>query len=276
MKTTIKTLIVTGATLAAVLTLQTSALAQTLATEDFSGDTLGSTISGGTGGTGWSGAWGTTSDSFGYLHTVRGSADAPLSYPGYAAVGGNYLNFAGGFGGPAYMQVERAVSTSSFSAYESGGTVSAPGTTLWGSFAYRNDNGTAAVFFGGNDVGGSNYLNLPGSGGGVNLALFSVNYGAGNADTVNLWIDPSLSGSFTGTTSDASFSGSVAGNFSFTTYGFALNGDTYQTAIDNVLLGTSSAAVNVPISAPEPSSMALLAMGAIGLFMMLRRREHTV
>ncbi|MDX6765829.1 MAG: PEP-CTERM sorting domain-containing protein [Candidatus Methylacidiphilales bacterium] len=256
-----QTLFVLAITLSAGLF---SLRAATLLNEDFNGYTIDSTIDGNNGGSGWGGSWATSSPSFGYLHTTRNNV-ANLSYSGYSAVGGNYANLAGGYGGPAYMDMTRQVDLAgAFSSYVSGGSVGADGTTLWGSFAYAYSAGSTLNLF----LSGASTNYVPLADAGVSsLFVFKIDFGAGNADTLTYFLNPNLA-TFDGTGAPT---GTQAGNFSFTRFGFALNGDTHEGRFDTIRMGNLVGDV-VPVTIPEPSTYALFGIGMASLAW-LRRRQ---
>ena len=253
MKTIKKYLVATSAIALGCLT---SSHAGTLAFDNFNTYPINVTLDGNNGGSGFGEAWASSSPSFGYLHIVRDNTVTPaseLSYPGYIAtsgittLGGAYANFAGGYDGPAYMDISRQVDVSgAFSAYNSGGTVGSDGTTLWGSFAYRTTFGKLNLMLQGGS-GGNLYFPLPVNDNANSLYIYKIQFGAGDADTIEFFNNPTLPFNPGSTPTSTS-----SGDFSFTRVGFALNGDTHEGRIDNVAFGTTPGDVVISNSSATP------------------------
>ena len=274
--------------------------ATTVGLETFNQDPTGASIVGQGGGLGWGGNWNGSNAANGYLYVTRNSSSAgyqPLSYSGYtssttpAASGGNYFNFASGFGGDQKNQVARLFDTTTTGTYGSAGlvanagTIGANNTTLWGSMLYSNDtagNTTAAFSFqlsGG--PGGGNYVSptLPqgtaGGSGSTNLLIFKINYGSNyqTSDTITLWTNPDLS-TFDGTSGGST---SSVMNLSFNQLNLIENygsGSGAQVSVDDLRFGTSLSDV-APTGVPEPSTWlagALLVSTAAGGLLRARRR----
>jgi hypothetical protein len=301
MKTTIKTLIVTGATLAAVLTVSPSAQAQIFASETFNyHPSGGSTLSGQTGGTGWSNGWNVSNASDGYLYVLRGpiesgspsnySGNASLSYTGdTGASGGNFLNLASGFSGPAPDSVTRSFNATSFGSTATGSEIGAANATIWGSLIYTGDTANAGgqgaylqLTLKGGTGGGTNTFNAPITAA-TNFLVYKISYGAnptGLDSSITFFSNPNLAtfngtGGVTTSGLDLSFN-----TLSLTQgYSYAPGGQGTQVGIDDILFGANSAAVNAPFASavPEPSTYAMLGMGIGAVWLMsLRRRKSAV
>ncbi len=260
-------------TFAIALGCLASSHAATLAFDNFNSYPINVSLVGANGGTGFGGAWDSSSPSFGYLSTARDNTSAAaseLSYPGYTAtvgittLGGAYANLAGGYGGPSYMEISRSVDVAgAFSAYASGCTVGADGTTLWGSFAYRTTNGSLNLMIKGG-AGGQQYFLLPVNSNANSLYVYKINFGASNADTISFFNNPTLSFD-PGITPTSTLSG----DFSFTAVGFAVNGDTHEGRLDNIAFGNTAG--DVVAAVPETSTHALIALGGMTMLFLRRR-----
>ncbi len=256
-----KSLIVLSAS--AAFLAGSGAYAAPLAADDFSSYALGTNLAVANGGTGFNGSYSVGSGE-GFLNNVRNTN--PISYPNYAAVGGNYANLADGFGFGGSNFFQRQVDLAGpFAPYSDGTRVGLDGTTLYGSFAYFNQTANAATggkFFLQGAANSEFFLPTAGADG---LLVFRIDFGVGNADTITFFSNPDL------TTFNGSGGTSSNGDFSFLSIGYiVLNGTDNggdELRVDNIQLGATLADV-VPI--PEPTTLA--AMALLGGAMLRRRR----
>lgn len=278
MKTTIKTLIVTGAALAAVLAASSSAQAQILAVDNFNYASPSNTQRniGNTGifngGTGWGGAWYTTDQatSLGYISDFDDAAHdgVSLSYAGLqpgATFSSSYLREVTYEAGGVYNNdVHRTLG-----AGVSGRDLA--GNTVWGDFAYNYTNGgisTPLKF----SLGGTTLL-LGGSSANQ-LLLFEVNYSATGVGVLSYWQNPSA----TAFDPSSTPTGTVAVG-DITGVDFAINDS--ATAEGNlkggvIAFGANSSDLVTTVSAPEPSTYAMLSMGIGAVWLMSLRRRKTL
>lgn len=228
--------------------------AAVLASDDFSTYPTVN-INGANGGTGWNGGWEVGAPGIGYLNDVRTAS--PLSYANYEPNGGNYANFASGYGGPSFNYVQRTVDVvGAFSAYSDGTRVGLDNTSLWGSYLYNNTAGFEFWLQG----AANSTISVSPTTGSNSLYLYNINFGAGNVDSMSIWINPNLAT----WTPSAPPTTTLSGNFAFQTLVFVVPNNENEARIDNVLLGAQAIDV-VPYTVPEPSSFLLAGIAGLGL-----------
>jgi len=240
-------------------------------------------VVGNNGPTGWGGAW-ASPVAEGFLHTVR--TPTSIAYSGYngastpAASGGNYLNLAAGFGFANPVSVFRPLDTSAGGVYGSNGYLLSPGVigadgkTLWGSILYSQPNpGVTSNIAGFQLEGGGTFTTDLPQLAASNLIVFRIDFGASATDTVTLFSNPNLA-TFDGTSGGVT---SAAGDYSFNTlrlreqFVLGTPGTTgSETQYDDIRFGTSVGDVAPITAVPEPTTLGLLAAGAI---LALRRRK---
>jgi len=233
-----------------------------LASDDFSSYSAATNLNGLNGGFGFNGGYTVGAPSLGYLNEVRNGS--PLSYPNYVSPdGGNYANLASGFGGPPFNFFQRTVDvTGAFAAYNDGTRVGANNTTLWGSFLYNEVNNADFYLQG----AANQIFSLPTTGSN-SLFLYRIEFGPANADVVTVWNNPDLS---TWTPSATPTSTAGPGDYSFQTLVFVAPNDENEARFDNIRLGSEAIDVVPYAAVPEPTTLGLLAAGAI---LALRRRK---
>lgn len=254
------------------------------------GYTVGSNVNGQNGGTGWSGNWASGSGT-----TVAGS----LAYndgTSNLATSGERVQIGNG---NRAIRLVNVASGGAFDAagYVSAGKVGADGKTLYFSFVNQVSSATAGYwgvefFNGGNNDGSRIFQVVSSENGGASqvsynartlnnnanikpvgtpdtaahLIVGKIVFGAGNADSLYIYRDPSLAAE--PVTATASFTtGSGGGNFTFDRIGLSVFGSVSLTN-DEFRFGTTYSDV-VPV--PEP---ALASVMIAGLALATRRRSR--
>lgn len=282
--------------------LASTASATVLTTESFS-YTSGTNITGQIGGTGWrtpvaSFPWGTAGTTGTVATSGLSYTDINASYTGFAASG-----LAGNYGGA--LQNQRLLAIDTAGVYDTAGLKASDGNyiggstvtgTLWGSFMVGASiwdtgsgpqmlynltttagTGTQASI---RQTGAGSAISLTdGSGGSIgasgsiltsslsttnpNLIVFRYQFNGASDDTFSVWLNPT--------------SASDTASITATQANFVLNQPLLRSVnangnlvFDEVRFGTTFADV-VPV--PEPSTVALFGLGALGLAALRRRRS---